>query len=75
MPSASDHPLAGLARLGYRVLRITLSTIAAVSLLRQNWVASGAFAAAWLLVLRAPGFWPLLAEPRTEDDRDGSGSA
>ena len=53
----------GLLRFAVRAVRITASTIAVVALLRQEWVAGGVFAAAWLVILQAPRLFPLLQEP------------
>jgi hypothetical protein len=33
-----------------------------VALLRQEWVAAGAFAVAWLLIVAAPKVFPLLQD-------------
>jgi hypothetical protein len=52
-----------LIRFAVRVLRVTASTIAVVALLRQQWVAAGAFGVAWLLILGAPRLFPLLQDP------------
>ena len=43
-----------LLRLAAQAVRFTASTIAVVALLRQQWVAAGAFAIVWLLILAAP---------------------
>jgi hypothetical protein len=43
-----------LLRLAAQAVRVTASTIAVVALLRQQWVAAGAFAIVWLLILAAP---------------------
>jgi len=58
----SDRKLA-LIRFAVRAVRVTASTIAVVALLRQEWVAAGAFAVAWLLILGAPRLFPLLQDP------------
>jgi hypothetical protein len=52
-----------LIRFAVRALRVTASTIAVVALLRQEWVAAGAFAVAWLLILGAPRLFPRLQDP------------
>jgi type IV secretory pathway TrbD component len=44
-----------LLRLTAQAVRVTASTIAVVVLLRQQWVAAGAFALIWLLILGAQG--------------------
>lgn len=51
-----------LVRFAVRALRVTASTIAAVALLRQEWVAAAAFAVAWLLILQAPRMFPALQD-------------
>jgi hypothetical protein len=58
----TDRKLA-LIRFAVRALRVTASTIAVVALLRQEWVAAGAFGVAWLLILGAPRLFPLLQDP------------
>jgi hypothetical protein len=62
VPTPSDRKLA-LIRFAVRAVRVTASTIAVVALLRQEWVAAGAFAVAWLLILGAPRLFPLLQDP------------
>jgi hypothetical protein len=52
-----------LIRFAVRAVRVTASTIAVVALLRQEWVAAGAFGVAWLLILGAPRLFPLLQNP------------
>jgi hypothetical protein len=61
-PQPPDRKLA-LIRFVVRAVRVTASTIAVVALLRQEWVAAGAFAVAWLLILGAPRLFPLLQDP------------
>ena len=51
-----------LLRFAVRAVRVTASTIAVVALLRQQWVAAGAFAVVWLLILGTPRVFPLLQE-------------
>ena len=51
-----------LIRFALRAVRVTASTIAVVALLRQEWVAAGAFAVVWLLILGAPRLFPLLQD-------------
>ena len=62
VPTPPDRKLA-LIRFAVRAVRVTASTIAVVALLRQEWVAAGAFAVAWLLILGAPRLFPLLQDP------------
>jgi hypothetical protein len=62
VPTPSGRKLA-LIRFAVRAVRVTASTIAVVALLRQEWVAAGAFAVAWLLILGAPRLFPLLQDP------------
>ena len=57
-----DRKLA-LIRFAVRAVRVTASTIAVVALLRQEWVAAGAFGVAWLLILGAPRLFPRLQDP------------
>jgi len=45
VPTPSDRKLA-LIRFAVRAVRVTASTIAVVALLRQEWVAAGAFGVA-----------------------------
>ena len=52
-----------LIRFALRAVRVTASTIAVVALLRQEWVAAGAFAVAWFLILGAPRLLPVLQDP------------
>jgi hypothetical protein len=52
-----------LIRFAVRAVRVTASTIAVVALLRQQWVAAGAFIVAWLLILGLPRVFPLLQDP------------
>jgi hypothetical protein len=52
-----------LIRFAVRAGRVTASTIAVVALLRQEWVAAGAFAVVWLLILGAPRLLPVLQDP------------
>jgi hypothetical protein len=52
-----------LIRFAVRGVRVSASTIAVVALLRQEWVAAGAFAVAWLLILGAPRLFPRLEDP------------
>jgi hypothetical protein len=61
-PQPPDRKLA-LIRFAVRAVRVSASTIAVVALLRQEWVAAGAFAVAWLLILGAPRLFPLLQDP------------
>ena len=66
VPSPTDQPQdrkLALIRFAVRALRVTASTIAVVALLRQEWVAAGAFGVAWLLILGAPRLFPLLQDP------------
>lgn len=51
-----------LLRLAAQAVRVTASTIAVVALLRQQWVAAGAFAIVWLLILGAPRVLSLLQD-------------
>jgi hypothetical protein len=51
-----------LLRLAAQAVRVTASTIAVVALLRQQWVAAGAFAIVWLLILGAPRVFSLLQD-------------
>jgi hypothetical protein len=62
VPSPPDRKLA-LIRFAVRAVRVSASTIAVVALLRQEWVAAGAFGVAWLLILGAPRLFPLLQDP------------
>ncbi|MCX5955115.1 MAG: hypothetical protein NTW51_01620 [Cyanobacteria bacterium] len=62
IPQSPDRKLA-LIRFAVRAVRVSASTIAVVALLRQEWVAAGAFAVAWLLILGAPRLFPLLQDP------------
>lgn len=55
--------LLALIRFAVRAVRVTASTIAVVALLRQQWVAAGAFTVAWLLILGLPRVFPLLEDP------------
>ena len=50
-----------LVRFGVRALRVTASTVAIVALLQQQWIAGISFGAAWLLILRLPKVFPVLA--------------
>ena len=61
-PQPPDRKLA-LIRFAVRAVRVSASTIAVVALLRQEWVAAGAFAVAWLLILGTPRLFPLLQDP------------
>ena len=67
-PNPTSRPVA-LARFAVRALRVTASTVAVVALLRQQWLAGGCFALAWLLILGAPRLFPDLAEQSTQPDR------
>mgnify|MGYP006966035454 CR=1 FL=1 len=62
VPLPPDRKLA-LIRFAVRAVRVTASTIAVVALLRQEWVAAGAFGVAWLLILGAPRLFPRLQDP------------
>jgi hypothetical protein len=65
-PQPADQPAdrkISLIRFAVRAVRVTASTIAVVALLRQEWVAAGAFAVAWLLILGAPRLFPRLQDP------------
>jgi hypothetical protein len=59
-PAEGRERLRELARFSHRALRITASTVAVVSLLRQAWIPAAAFAVAWLLLLQAPKVFPVL---------------
>jgi hypothetical protein len=61
-PLPPDRKFA-LIRFAVRAVRVSASTIAVVALLRQEWVAAGAFAVAWFLILGAPRLFPLLQDP------------
>jgi len=63
VPAADTHPSVKLLRFGVRALRIAASTVAAVALLRQQWLAGTLFSLAWLLILGAPLVFPQL-EPQ-----------
>ena len=52
-----------LIRFAVRAVRVSASTIAVVALLRQEWVAAGAFAVAWFLILGRPGCFPCCRIP------------
>lgn len=58
-----------LLRLTAEAVRVTASTIAVVALLWQQWVAAGAFAFIWLLILGAPGVLTLLVD--SEEQQNG----
>lgn len=70
MSTPAAEPSSGLKllRFAVRALRISASTVAVVCLLRQQWLAGGAFSLAWLLILGAP-----LVIPQLEPER-ASGS-
>ncbi|MFM7312397.1 MAG: hypothetical protein ACKO0M_04390 [Cyanobium sp.] len=53
-------------RFPVRALRISASTIAVVTLLRQQWLAAAAAAVGWLLILGLPRRWPQLADNPAE---------
>jgi hypothetical protein len=57
-----------LLRLTAQAVRVTASTIAVVALLRQQWVAAGAFALIWLLILGTPGVLPLLVDSEEQQN-------
>jgi len=57
-----DRSLA-LIRFAVRAVRVTASTIAVVALLKQQWVAAGAFTIVWLLIQGAPRILPFLQDP------------
>ncbi len=57
-----------LLRLAVQAVRVTASTIAVVALLRQQWVAAGAFALIWLLILGAPRVLPLLMDSKEQQN-------
>ena len=64
-PASTDQPPERkyvLLRFAVRAVRVTASTIAVVALLRQEWVAAGAFAVFWLLILGAPRVFPQLQD-------------
>jgi len=64
-PSPTDQPpdrKLVLLRFAVRAVRVTASTIAVVALLRQQWVAAGAFAVVWLLILGTPRVFSLLQD-------------
>jgi len=57
-----------LLRLTALAVRVTASTIAVVAMLRQQWVAAGAFALIWLLILGAPGVLTLLVDSEEQQN-------
>jgi hypothetical protein len=57
-----------LLRLTAQAVRVTASTITVVVLLRQQWVAAGAFALIWLLILGAPRVLPLLVDSEEQQN-------
>ena len=55
-----------------RAVRVTVSTIALVALLRQSWVPVAAFPVAWLLILGSPRVFPLFLDPAEAPRKQGS---
>lgn len=73
-PAAEPTSALKLLRFAVRALRITASTVAVVCLLRQQWLAGGAFSLAWLLILAAPLVIPQLeAEPVSPSEANSQG--
>ena len=62
-----------LLRLTTQAVRVTASTIAVVALLRQQWVAAGAFALIWLLILGAPKVLPLPMDSKEQQNVRNTG--
>ncbi len=67
---AEPSPRLKLLRFAVRALRISVSTVAVVALLRQQWLAGSALALAWLLIAAAP-----LVIPQLEPERPAPGEA
>lgn len=62
LPAADPSVALKLLRFGVRALRISVSTLAVVALLRQQWLAGAACSLAWLLILAAPLRFPQLEQ-------------
>lgn len=68
VPVSEPSPRLKLLRFAVRALRISVSTVAVVALLRQQWLAGSALTLAWLLIVAAPLAFPQLEPEASAPD-------